>query len=568
MLDLVIRNARLVSVYTGEVFPAHVGVAGSLIERLYPLSQEPPAAQVLDAADRYLVPGFIDAHMHVESSYLAPEAYSELVLPFGTTTVCADPHEIVNAAGPAGFRWLARHAHGIPLDVLLFIPVCIPSLPGLETSAWEFDLAEARRWLEMEGVLGIGEVMDVYGQLERLGQLRPFFDEVRRRGGVIEGHLPGVDGARLQALLALGVTSDHTRNSAENYLEKARLGITLQLQEKDLDRRVVATLMSTPLPPPVCLVTDDVLPHRVRRVGHLNHVARVAIDRGMPPLRALRALTLEPALRFNLRDRGALCPGRLADMVLLDDLETLNAWATIKRGRVVAQEGRLTAVGCSPFRALPCDEPLRRSVRLQPPTASAFTWREEALKSVTARAILIHQDSTQTSEERVTLPVAAGEVRWQGAAALLVVLERHGRQGTVGRAPVVGLPLSRGAVATTHVHDAHNLLVLGTDPADMALAAARVVQLGGGLVVVADGRLRAELPLPLAGIVSDAAAAQVAAALQAVEAALQEWGYQHANPFMSLSALGLPVSPALKLTDRGLIDVASRSRVDVIVARE
>ncbi len=554
MDDLLIAGGRVVSVLTGEVFEADVTVTGDTISGVLPPGTAGEARERIDASGLLIVPGFVDAHMHVESSFLVPGTFAELALPHGTTTVLADPHELVNVVGADGLRWLAAAGRATPMTMLFGVPSCVPSLPGFETAGAELDAADVELLLREPGVVALGEVMDYRAVVSGDDRMRSILGAARRAGAIVDGHCPRLSGADLSAYLAAGIDSDHTKNPPAVTLEKARLGMHMQLQEKSISRELMQGLRALPLWPPISLVTDDVAADAMVAHGHLDHVARRAVEAGMPPLEALRAITLAPAQRLRLHDRGTVTPGRRADLVLLRDVPSFRPVTVIAGGRIVARDGVAT------WRASDSSEaPYGDSVRLAAPRTADFEWRPGGSDGF-RRVLAIRANATDTSTlaDTIDVEVRDGVARLPAGAALLTIVHRHGRTDDRAFAPVVGLALGDGAAATTYAHDSHNLLVLGTSPRSMAAASAAVVAARGGVAVAERGSVTALLRLPVAGLMSAAPGAEVAAEAAAVRGALDAWGYRHANAFMSLATLSLPVSPALKLTDRGLVDVERR----------
>jgi adenine deaminase len=560
--DLLIRNGAVVSVFTGETFPADVAVRGETIAAvLAPGSVDPgQAADVLDASGLTVAPGYVDAHMHVESSFVTPASFAWLTLPRGTTTVLADPHEIVNVAGKPGLRWMIEAGHGTGQTILYGVPSCVPALLGFETAGAELSADDISEMLDWPGVIGLGEVMDYRAVVRGDPRMRAIVAAARAKGKLIDGHCTNLSGAELSAYLAEGIDSDHTKNPVEVHVEKARMGMLVQIQEKSVRPELFEALAALPIQPPLCLVTDDVAPDAVAERGHLDHVARAAVRAGMAPLEALRAMTWTPAQRLRLYDRGIVSPGKRADLVLLPELAAFAPAVVISGGRVVARDG--ASVLPEPANdALP----FRDTVKIGRLSADDFRWRldtppgEASLTAIRANPI-----DTSTRPARLSLPVSAGEVEWEGRAALLTIVERHGRARTRACAPLLGFELGIGAVATTYSHDSHNLTTIGTSRAAMALAANAVIEAGGGIAVVHGDRLAAFLPLAVGGLMSDRPVSEVVAGAKAVRAALHAWGYRHANAFMSVSTLSLPVSPALKLTDQGLVDVDRRAWANAV----
>ncbi|MCL6595783.1 MAG: amidohydrolase family protein [Firmicutes bacterium] len=563
-LDLLVRDVRAVSVLTGEAVPADIAVARGRIVSLRPLGGGVEARRVVDGGGRYALPGFVDAHMHIESSFLTPAAFAPAALARGTTTVAADPHEIANVAGEAGVRAMLRASRGLPLSVFFLVPSCVPSVPGLETSGGEIGAAEVARLLRHPRVLGLGEVMDYRGVVTGDARIAAILARARRAGRRVrvEGHAPHLVGEDLERFMAAGVVTDHTDNSDAAWLEKMRLGMFAELQAKSIRPSLIAAMASLPLLPPFALVTDDVATDTLVAEGHLDRVARLAVAAGLPPLAAVRAMTLWPALHLGLTDRGRLSPGLRADMVLCDDLASLAPSLVVAGGQVVARDGRPTL---PPRPAAPVWDAFRHSLRLAPGRRSfapaEFAWRVPGPPGRRRMpAMAWRPTDNRTAAAEVVLDVGAdGEVHWPGHASLVRVIERYsGREGSAS-APLLGLSWQDAAVATTYAHDSHNLLVVGSSPAAMAAAATAVLETGGGIAVARGERVLARLPLPLAGIMSDAGADAVAAAAAEVRRAMEAVGYRHANPFMSVATLSLLVSLERKLSDRGLVDVDRRA---------
>lgn len=550
--DLVIQDVRLVNVLTKEIYPAHIGIKAGLIAAVFHSEESPPEAlETFDGDGLFAVPGLIDSHLHIESSMVLPPAFAAAIVPRGVLTIIAEPHEIANVMGLAGIRLLIEAGRDLPLDCFWQAPSCVPALP-LETSGADIgpdDVLEILTWPE---IVALGEVMDFTAVIGQHGRTAEIVSGAVLQGAVIEGHAPNLTGRELAAYVAAGVDSDHTFVTPELALERLRNGVTLQLQLKSLAPETLQAAERTAHSLNLCLVTDDVLPDDLLANGHLDHVIRTAVARGLSPLEAIRAVTIAPARRMRLHDRGAIAPGKLAHLVLTASLEDFCAEAVFHRGRLVARKGRLI---CD-LREYAVPLEAYATVRIPPPPRDAFVLRAPAVgPAVRVRVIGMHPTTTYTTAETAELPVREGEVAWQESdLCLAVVFERHGRGGTQGYG-LLRNALSRGAVSTTWSHDSHNLLVVGRTPEDMVAAARWVVTQGGGMAAALNGDLIAAIRLPIGGILSDQPIDKVATDVSHFRQALKRLGFQHQSPFMALSAITLAVSPALKLTDKGLIDV-------------
>lgn len=554
MHDIRISGGRVASVFTGEIFTADVLVTGETISGVVPPGSGGEAAETLDATGRLIAPGFVDAHMHVESSFLTPAAFAWLTLPRGTTTVLADPHEIVNVAGRTAMRWMIDAGGATPQTQLWGVPSCVPALAGFEHSGAHLDAEDVGELLGWDGVQALAEVMDYRAVVSGDPRMHAIIAAARERGTVLDGHCPGLTGEELSRYMATGIDSDHTKNTPEVVVEKARLGMTVMLQEKCLEPEVVQALLNLPQLPPLCLVTDDLAADHIVARGHLDHIARTAVAAGLPALDVLRALTWTPAQRLRLPDRGVVAPGKRADLVLLQgELNDFAVDTVLAGGQVVSAGGRAAYE-----EPRPDTHPFAGSVHVDAVPGDEYQWRVDLPDGRHRfRGLRVNPVDTYTEPAEIELSVTGGLVEWEGHTALCWVRNRHGKNHTAC-VPVTGMDLGDGAVTTTYAHDSHNLVTLGSTCRSMRAATEAVLADDGGVAVARDGSVTARLPLDVGGVMSTAACADVAEASRRVRDELGAWGWRHRNPFMSVSTLTLAVSPTMKITDLGLVDVLAR----------
>ena len=556
--DLRIDNVQIVDVLSGEIRPGSVCVGHGRILGFSTLEAE----ETVDGQGAFLIPGLIDGHVHIESSMLCPARFAELVLPFGTTTVVADPHEIANVKGMDGLRYMLEASRELPLSVRVMLSSCVPALP-VEDAGAVLEAADIAPLLSDPDVGGLAEMMNVPGLLGGAPDVQEKLAVTQKAGKVVDGHAPLLGGADLDAYAALGVNTDHECTSPEELKERVARGMYVLMREGSAGREVKKLLPGlTPGNMRRCLFcTDDRQPADILERGHINGILKLAVENGVDAVDAVRMATLNAAECYGMRDRGAIAPGRRADLVLVKDLcdfEVLACWAG---GELVARDGRM-------LRSLDMLDPgvLRSSVNLAPLPVRPFSVKAPSGK---ARVIGLLEHSLIT-ECRVQDVVTreGGEVELADNPGLLkiAVIERHHATGKVG----VGLldaqyGLKGGAIATTIAHDSHNIVVAGDDEADMFLAVQEMERIGGGIVMVSKGEVIAELPLPIGGLMSDRPAEEVAQKLRELlglaRAHYDIW--EGADAFMTLSFLALPVIPHFKITARGLFDMGTFSFVDV-----
>ncbi len=555
--DLLLTNARVLDLYGFEVIPADVAIAGDRIAGLAPPHTRTYAAsEVQDLRGSYLAPGLIDGHVHIESSMVNVPEFARAVVPRGTTTVIADPHEIANVLGMTGIRYILEAAKYNPLSVFIMASSCVPAGP-LESSGAQLSAYDLESLLQDKWVLGLAEMMsfpallaadeDVLAKLRTAGT-RP-----------IDGHAPGVQGADLNAYVAAGIGSDHECTTREEAAEKLRRGMVIMIREATGARNLAELL---PLVTPqtarrFIFCTDDRTPLHLLEEGHIDAMVRQAIGLGLDPLLAFQLASLNTAEYFGLRDRGAVAPGKRADLICFDDLRAPRARLVFRGGRVVARDGELV-----PYERP--SRPVALPVALNVPRGS-LNFRIPAQGS-RVRVIEIVPNQIVTKGGVAPASIVHGEAVADPASDLLklAVIERHTGSGRVGLGFVRGFGLTLGALASTVAHDSHNVIVAGCSDDAMRAAVDLILEMRGGLVAVA-GREVATLPLPIAGLMSDQPIAQVAERFRALLRMARRMGSRLEDPFMTLSFLALSVIPELKLTDHGLVDPARGQVVPLFI---
>ncbi|MDQ7844130.1 MAG: adenine deaminase [Armatimonadota bacterium] len=545
--DLLLANARIVDVYNQDVVPGGVAILADRIAAVVPPGDDTvPAVEVVDLNGAYLAPGFIDGHVHIESSMVTIPEFARAVVPRGTTAVITDPHEVANVLGMTGIRYMLDSAKYNPLSVFVMASSCVPAGPmessGAQLSAYDLESLMADKW-----VLGLAEMMNYPAVLAADPDV---LDKLRAVGArPVDGHAPGLVGPGLNAYAAAGIGSDHECTTPQEALEKLRRGLVIMIREATGARNLAALL---PLVTPgnarrFVFCTDDRNPLHLLEEGHIDSMVRQAIGLGLDPILAIQLATLNPAEYFGLHDRGAVAPGKRADLIVFDEMSAPRPRLVYRNGRLVARDGAL----------LPYTRPEKLPtvpVSLSVPRSS-LRFRIPA-NGRRVRVIQVIPDQIVTEAAEAEAKLEHGEAVADPGRDLLklAVIERHTGSGRVGLGFVRGFGLRLGALASTVAHDAHNIIVVGASDDAMRAAVEILLEMRGGLVAVA-GREAARLPLPIAGLMSDAPIETVAEQMRGLLALARRMGSRLKDPFMTLSFLALSVIPSLKLTDRGLLDV-------------
>lgn len=564
--DLLLTHTRIVDMATGEIREADVGIVGNLIASVHPRGRRSDARETHDLNNQYLSPGLMDTHVHLESSHLLPARYAEIVLTQGTTAVFWDPHELANVLGIDGVRLAIEASRGLPLQVMVAAPSSVPSTPGLEMSGADFAGKEMNTLLGWPEVRGVAEVMDMHGVLNGSPRMLEIMQAGLESGKLIEGHARGLSGADLQAYLAAGVTSDHELTSAEDALEKLRAGLTLEIRGSHpyLLPDIVSALKTLPhLSSQITVCTDDVPPDMLMEKGGIIALLNLLIEHGLPATDALRFATLNAAIRLQRNDLGLIAAGRRADLVVFDSLEKLTARSVFVAGKLIAQDGAMLETIVDKPVTLPRD-----TVRLSALTAEDFSMKIDGANHGIAR--LRHISGARfTRWGETDVQVRNGAVEIPDGFSLIWVQHRHARHAATPQIALLeGWGELRGAIATSYSHDSHNLVVLGRDPDDMALAANALIQSGGGMALVQNGEIIAHVAMPIAGMLSDLPPAELARQFKSLRdrsSLIADWEPPY-RVFKAIEGTCLACNAGPHLTDLGLTDGSTRQIVDPLIS--
>jgi adenine deaminase len=545
--DLLIKNGRVVNVFSGEVEKKDVAIFGGFIVGF----GDYRAKETIDVKGDLLCPGLIDGHVHIESSMVTIPEFARAVVPNGTTTVIIDPHEIANVLGKKGIHFMAESAKGIPLNVFLMIPSCVPATP-METSGATLKAVDLIPLLEEPWAIGLAEMMNFPGVIFRDSEVLKKIEAAK--GKRIDGHAPSLTGKGLYAYLSAGIQSDHECTTLKEAKEKLQNGMWIMIREGTTARNLKDLL---PLVTPInsrrfFFVTDDRHPRELLEEGHINSMVRKAIQWGTDPILAIQMATLNAAEYFRLDGLGAIAPGYRADMVTFDRLDRFRVKKVFKDGRLVAEEGKIV-----PHRkkALPSPSAVKKTgLRIKPVQENDLLLRNER-PFVKVIQLIPGQIVTKRVVKKIILRNGVAYPNVAEDILKLAVVERHHRTGNIGIGFVQGFGLKQGAIGSTVAHDSHNLVIVGTNDLDILKTIEVIQRMGGGLAAVSDRKVLASLPLPIAGLMAEGTVHEVKDRLERLIAAAKNLGCKLPDPFMTLSFLSLPVIPELKLTDKGLIDV-------------
>jgi len=559
-MDLLIHG-NLVNVYSGDISESYIGVKDGIIR--YVGKRRIRAREEMDVGSKFILPAYIDGHVHIESSLVTPSRFAAAVIPHGTCCVVADPHEIANVCGVVGIKFMIEDSLRTPLKVYFMIPSCVPAT-NLETSGAKIGVNEIEELKENKWILGLGEVMNFPGVIK--GDEEVIAKIKACEGMIIDGHAPGLRGEDLCTYIAAGIMSDHESVTADEALEKLSLGMWIMIREGSSAKNLadLACIVSKGCPERVMLVTDDRHADDLLTEGHLDHVLRRAVEEGIDPVDAVRMVTIKPSEYFGLRRLGAVAPGKSADIVIVEDLKSFRADTVIINGGVVARRGEYLGR----LESLPAEAAVKRTVCVNELSPEAFKISYEGdEESVKVLVIKVLPDQIVTEKMLCDLPVKNGEVlpSLEQDVLKICVVERHHGTGRIGKGFIHGFGLRSGALASTVAHDSHNIVVVGVNDDDISRAVNRIREINGGLVAVEDGAVKCELPLPIGGLMSNKGIKFIAERMRTLNESAAEMGCSLKSPFMTLSFMALPVIPKLKITDMGLVDVESM-RITALLA--
>ena len=564
--DLAIKNAQLLNVFTGEIYPATVFVYDGAIAHVEYRNLEEgldKVKNVVDAEGKYLIPGLIDAHMHVESSMLTPRNFAKVSIPSGTTTIVMDPHEIGNVYGVEGVKYMHDSGEGLSQRQFVDIPSCVPAVPECENAGAEFFAKEIEELAELKRVIGLAEVMDYIGVINQEDRMADIIHAAERKGLYLQGHAPFVSGRNLSAYLIGGPVTDHESRTGEEAIEKLRSGMYIDSRESSITHNVKDIwegVKHCKFFDHYCLCTDDREADDLLHEGHINYVVNAAIKYGMDPVTAIKSATLNTAREINVTDLGAIAPGYVADMLLVEDLSNIHPTHVFFEGKLVAQDGKLL----QPIEHKKYEIETRNSVQLKELSLDDFHVDTPVENGKVNVNVMVYPnlELSSTYVEKTEFEVKDGSIVLPSDDyKFVIVLNRYGK-GTIGKGIVKGFGTKKGALASTVSHDSHNLTVVYDNEVDALLVANTLKECGGGMCAAYNGTVLSTLPLPLAGLMSLKSAEELSVVSQKMKQAIVELGLTDMeNPLLRIVTLALPVIPEVKMSDLGLVDVLTKKIV-------
>ena len=554
-VDVLFTNARIINVFSGEILPGSIGVTDGYIVGFGSYSAE----REVDIEGRFMAPGFVDAHVHIESSMTCITEFARAIVSYGTTSVVADPHEIANVLGTGGIDYMLRSSDKQPINIYFTLPSCVPAT-DMETSGAKLGSNDLLPYLNNNKIVALAEMMNYPGVIYEDPEVISKIENAKKYRKPVDGHAPGLSGKDLYAYLSAGVSSDHECVTAEEAMEKLMAGMHIMIREGTNAKNLkdLLPIVNERTSRRIMWCTDDRHPHDLLEVGHIDSIVREAIRMGLDPVTAIQIATINPAEYFGLNDVGAIAPGRLADFVIFTNLESPLIEQVYCKGLLTVEQGEILPETKRPE---PVFVPPSMNVRID---EIDFSIKAES-KNIRVIDVIPNQVITGQIVTEATISGGMAVADISRDILKIAVVERHKGSGSSGKAFVKGFGLKCGAIASSVAHDSHNIIVVGTNDEDMKASVRAVVEMGGGLAATCNNEIRAGLPLPIAGLMSQEPILQVREQMDNLISAARELGAKLRDPFMTLSFLALPVIPELKITDKGLIDVVQFKIVPLFV---
>lgn len=551
--DLVLKNCNVFNSFTGEFIEGDIAITSGYIAGVGKYSGK----KEINLDNAYVTPGFIDGHVHIESSMVSPLEFAKAVVPLGTLTAIIDPHEIANVLGEEGIKYILNSTKDLPMNIYVMLPSCVPAT-SLETSGSRLTAENLKKFIDHPRVLGLGELMDYEGVLETSEEILKKIEIAKNK--IVDGHAPGLKGKKINAYASAGIKSDHECINVEEAKDRLLCGMYLMIREGSVAKNLkdLLPVVNENTVHRCFFVTDDRNPEDIIELGSINHMIKIAVDYGIDISKALQMATINAANYFRLDKLGAIAPGYIADILVFEDFKEFKPKIVFKDGKLVAKNGKIIS------KIKTKTEKIGNTMKVKEPKESKL---KVPAKSEKAYVIGLVPGQLITKKLKMKLPIKDGYFRPSPSKDVvkLAVFERHKYTGNVGVGFLHGLGLKKGAIASTVAHDSHNIVVAGVKDEDILLAVKELIRMSGGIVVVEEGKVKGSLPLPIAGLMSDKKIHNVYSKLKKLKKLCLELGIHHYNPFMVLSFMSLPVIPEIRLTDKGLVDVNTSSIISVSV---
>lgn len=570
--DLVIRNANIVNVFTGEIYNGNIGIYDGFITHISAdidnsIKEDIEAKDYYDAKGKYVIPGLIDSHIHIESTLMTPRGFAREVIPYGTTTVVTDPHEIANVHGVRGIKYMHDSSEDLPMRQYVLAPSCVPAVLGLENAGTEFFVEEIEEMLNLDRVIGLGEVMDFIGVIENSDRMVSILEEAEKRGSFIQGHAPFLNGRMLSAYLCGGATTCHESRTSQEARDKIRNGMYVDARESSISKNVtdiVKGVKNFRYLDNLTLCTDDREADEILKNGHMNDVVRRAIKAGLNPIDAIRSATINSAREIGITNLGAIAPGYVADLVVLDDLEDMLVKTVIFQGEIVAEDGVLLKL----IEDKKYDIELENSVHVDNVSLEDFKLKAPIENGQIKVNVIRYNSQTSSStaiiEEVVEVENGYVTLKDNDDLRFVIVINRHGKLNTKSIGLVRGFGINKGALGSTISHDSHNLTIVYKDINEAFKVAKDLISMGGGISCAIDGEIKEHIQLEVAGLMTTKSASEIAVVAEKMKEILRGIGLTEIkNPLLRIVTLALPVIPEGKMSDLGLINVNKKEIVSI-----